>query len=207
MSEGIKAVLFDLGNVLIDFDYAISAKRISHFCNKGPEDIAKIFFDSRATVLFEEGKLSPRDFFTEIKGLLDLNLSYERFVPIWDEIFFLSAKNRMVYSLINNLRPDYKTALLSNIDILHYEYLKKNFPVFNVFTGIFLSYELGLIKPNKLIYEKTLQALGVEPENTFYTDDRPDLIKSAQELGIKAFVFQGFKQLKADLLSVGVSAH
>ncbi len=203
MSQGIELVLFDLGNVLIDFDFTISAKRIGNFCNKGPKEIFDLFFDSEITFLFEAGKISPVDFFARVKEMLGLNLSYEAFVPIWNEIFFLSAKNRSVYSLINKLSQNYKTAMVSNIDILHYEYLKKNFPVFNVFHNIFLSYELGLVKPDPAIYQQALQSLGVEPTAVFYTDDRPELVESARGLGIKAFVFSGARQLEDDLLSAG----
>ncbi len=204
MDQDIKAVLFDLGNVLVDFDYQISAKRISYFCDKKPEDIVKSFFGSEITAIFEEGKISPLDFFGRVKEMLGLKLSYEAFVPIWNEIFFLSAKNRGVFNLVNNLRQRYRIALISNINILHYEYLKKYFPVFNVFNQTFLSCDLKLIKPDHLIYQKTLEALGVAPQSVFYTDDRPELVKSAQELGMKAFVFNGVKQLKVDLLSTGI---
>ncbi|MDD5196694.1 MAG: HAD family phosphatase [Candidatus Omnitrophica bacterium] len=207
MAEGIKVVLFDLGNVLIDFDYNISAQRIARFCDRSPKEIAGFFFDSEITVLFEEGKISPVEFFTKVKAMLDLKLSYAAFVPIWDEIFFLSAKNRSVYSLISNLKLRYRIALISNIDILHYEYLKQRFPVFNVFDNLFLSYELGLVKPSPLIYQKVLAALKVGPENVFYTDDRPELVESAQGLGIKSCVFSGVPQLKNDLLRVEVTVN
>jgi len=207
MAEGIKVVLLDLGNVLIDFDYNISAQRIARFCGKPPKEIAGLFFDSGITALFEEGKIAPLDFFAKLKETLGLKLSYAAFVPIWNEIFFLSAKNRGVYSLVNQLKPRYRIALISNIDILHYEYLKKYFPVFDVFDNLFLSYELGLVKPDPLIYRKTLELLKADPAGVFYTDDRPELVKSAQGLGIRSFIFSGLTQLKSDLLSAGVSAN
>ena len=205
MPQAIELILFDLGNVLVDFDFSISAKRIGNFCGKGPKEIFNLFFNSEITCLFEAGKISPVDFFAKVKEMLGLSLSYEAFVPIWNEIFFLSAANRAVYSMVNNLSRSYKTAMVSNIDILHYEYLKKNFPVFNVFHNIFLSYELGLVKPDPAIYQQVLQCLGAEPEAVFYTDDRPELVESARNLGIKAFIFSGALQLEDDLLSVGVN--
>jgi len=207
MDEGIKVILLDLGNVLVDFDYNLSAQRIARFCTRSPREITDFFLGSEVTVLFEEGKVSPEEFFAKVKEALDLKLSYAAFVPIWDEIFFLSAKNRGVYSLANRLKLNYRVALVSNIDILHYEYLKQRFPVFNVFDNLFLSYELGLVKPHPLVYQKALSALKVSPENVFYTDDRPELVKSAGELGIKSFVFSGISQLKNDLLSAGVTVN
>jgi putative hydrolase of the HAD superfamily len=136
--------------------------------------------------------------------MLDLKLEYESFVPIWNDIFFLTAKNRAVYSLANHLRAKYQIVLLSNINVLHYEYLKQYFPVFNIFHKIFTSFELGVVKPDRAIYQKALQDLGVLPENVFYTDDRIELIKSAKALGINSFLFTSPEQLKNDLVNSGV---
>ena len=197
--QQIKVILFDLGNVLVDFDHKRSAERISVFCKKSPLEIYNLFFDSQVTVAFEEGKLAPEKFYQQVKEMLDLKLSYDSFVPIWNDIFFLSAKNRSVYRLVNILRAGYKIAMLSNINFLHYEYLKKNFPVFGVFDKIFLSFELGLVKPDKKIYENVIAAMRVSPQEIFYTDDRPELVQSANSLGIKGHCFSDFQQLIRDI--------
>ena len=204
MVETIKVLLFDLGNVLVDFDYQVSVERIARFCVTPPEGIINFFLNSEITSSFEAGKISPKDFFARTKEALDLKLSYEAFVPIWNEVFFFSASNRNAFSLVNNLRERYKVAMISNINILHHEYLKKHFPVFSIFSKIFLSYELGLVKPDPLIYQRTLEELDARPQEVFYTDDRPELVASAKDLGIQAFVFNGTKQLQTDLLSAGV---
>jgi len=203
-NHSVKAIIFDLGNVLIDFDHTIAAKKISQFTDKSPEEIFNLFFDSELTGLFEEGKISPQDFFLKIKEMLNLKLDYAAFVPIWNEIFFLSEKNREVYNLAQALSNRYRLALLSNINILHFDYLKKNFPVFRVFHHIITSYEVGSRKPHPLIYQKTLAVLEVLPQEVFYTDDRPELTQSARNLGIRSFVFQNIEQLKRDLLDANV---
>ncbi len=200
----VKAIIFDLGNVLIDFDHTIAAKRISAFCDKSAEEIFALFFDSELTGLFEEGKISPQDFFLKIKETLNLKLEYDTFVSIWSEIFFLTKQNRCVYNLTQCLKEHYQVALLSNINSLHFGYLKKNFPVFDAFHHIIVSYEVGLRKPHPLIYQKTLEILNVSAQNAFYTDDRAELIEKAKDLGIKSFHFQNTEKLKADFLSVDI---
>ena len=94
--------------------------------------------------------------------------------------------------------------MLSNINILHYEYLRKNFPVFGVFDKIFLSFQMGLIKPNKEIYNLVIRDLGVNPEEIFYTDDRPELVQSAKSLGIRGCVFTNFDHLMSALSENGI---
>lgn len=204
MAQEIKVLLFDLGRVLVDFDHYRSAQRIAAFCFKTPRQIYDLFFESGATEAFEAGKITPEDFYLQVKQMLDLKLSYASFEPIWNDIFFLSAQNRSVFGLVNTLRTDYKTALLSNINILHYEYLQKNFPVFGVFDRIFLSFQMGLVKPDKEIYNRVIRDLGVSAQEIFYADDRPELVQSAKSLGIRGCVFTNFGQLISDLEDSGI---
>lgn len=205
-NHNIKAVIFDLGNVLVDFNHRIAAQRISRFTDKTADEIFNLFFDSELTGLFEEGKIAPQDFFLKIKETLNSKLDYNEFVPIWNDIFFLSQKNHNVYNLAKTLRNHYKLALLSNINILHFEYLQKKFPhLFDAFHHIITSYEVGLRKPHPLIYQKTLGALGVLADSVFYTDDRAELVEKAKDLGIRSFHFQDINKLKKDFLSVGIN--
>ena len=204
-NHNIKAVIFDLGNVLIDFDHIIAAKKISRFTDKNPQEIFNLFFDSELTALFEEGKITALNFFSEVKKILNSKLDYAEFLPIWNEIFFLSERNQAVYNLAKILKDHYKIALLSNINILHFEYLKKSFSVFDVFHNIITSFESGIRKPDPLIYKKTLDLLEAAPQNTFYTDDRAEFIERACNLGIRGFVFSGVEQLKKDLLGNGIN--
>ncbi len=205
ISDGVKAIIFDLGNVLIDFDHMIAAKKIAKFTDKAPEEIFDLFFDSELTALFEEGKITAHNFFSEVKKILNAKLDYTQFLSAWNEIFFLSEKNQAVYNLAKILMGRYKIALLSNINILHFDYLKKNFSVFDAFRNIVTSFELGYRKPDPLIYKKALDLLDAAPQDTFYTDDRAELIEKAGSLGIRGFVFSDAQQLKRDLLVNGVT--
>lgn len=204
-TDKIKAIIFDLGNVLVDFDHMIAARKISGFTDMAAEDIFNLFFDSPLTAAFEEGRISPLDFFSEVKGKLNLKLDYDRFVLIWNEIFFLSEKNRAVYDLAKLLRGRYKLSVLSNVNFLHLEYIKNKFPIFDVFDNVITSCELGVKKPDPAIYKKALEILGMEAGSTFYTDDRAELIEKAKELGIRSFVFTGAEQLRSDLRAAGVN--
>jgi len=200
----VKAIIFDLGNVLVNFDHRIAVRKISPLCAKTEEEIFNFFFDSPLTGLFEEGRIEPEEFFSEVKKALKLDIDYEAFLPVWNEIFFLTDSNRSVYKLAKALNKNYRLALLSNINTLHFAYLKDHFPIFDPFHDLLLSFEMKLKKPDVRIYKKALAALAVKPQETFYTDDRPELIESARALGMQGFVFSGVEQLKNDLLNAGV---
>lgn len=202
----IKAVIFDLGNVLINFDHRIAAKRIFEFTDKSPSEIYNLFFDSGITAMFEEGRISAEDFFLKIKAMLNLKIDYQEFISIWNGIFFLTENNKEVYTIVKNLRNKYRIALLSNINVLHFDYLKKEFPVFDAFHCVITSFEVGARKPHPLIYAETLECLNVaSPAEAFYTDDRQELIEKAKELGINSAVFRDAKQLRQDLEQAGVN--
>ena len=202
--SAIKAVLFDLGNVLVDFDHRIATVKLLPFCGKNKREICDFFLDSPLISLFEEGKITPEEFFLRIQQSIRLKLDYEDFVTIWNEIFFFSRKNQAVYELARHLKTNCKIALLSNTNILHFNYLKKSFPVWDIFDQMFLSFELKLKKPDPLIYKKVLEELNLPPEAVFYTDDREDFVRQAQLEGIRAVVFSGISQLKNDLICSSV---
>ncbi|MCX5709436.1 MAG: HAD family phosphatase [Candidatus Omnitrophica bacterium] len=201
----IKGIIFDLGDVILDFDHRIAAAKIAKFTDMSGEDIYDLFFDSTATGLFEEGKISPEDFFKIVKEKLDLKLNFEEFVPIWNEIFFFSEKNLAAYNIARSLKNNYRVVLLSNINFLHLEYIKKTFPILDAFHDILASCELKLRKPDARIYSKALEVLGTQPAETFYTDDRADLIEGARKLGLNGFVFSSAIALKADLAGFNIN--
>ena len=202
--QKIKSVVFDLGNVLIDFDHMIAVEKICQLTDKKPEEIFNLFFDSGITQLFEEGKISPLDFFARVRQMLGLRISYDQFVPIWNKIFFLTEKNLSVYNLARQLKADHAIGLISNINLLHFEYVKKTFPLFDVFNYMLLSYEQKCVKPNDLIYDNLLKTLALKPSEVFYTDDRADLIEAAKKKGILAFQFIDIDRLKTDLDQAGI---
>ncbi|OGX15079.1 MAG: hypothetical protein A2166_06595 [Omnitrophica WOR_2 bacterium RBG_13_41_10] len=204
-TNGYKAIIFDLGNVLIDFDHTIAARRIAPFTDKTPKEIYNLFFESPLTILFEEGKISAQGFFIKLKTMLNLRLDYEEFLPIWNEIFFISAKNQAVYGLADKLKNEYRLLVLSNINTLHFDYLKKQFCLFDIFPYVVASFQTGFIKPHPEIYQMALKKLGLLPQEVVYTDDRIELIQGAQRLGITGFHFQNADKLKQDFLNIGIN--
>ncbi len=202
----IHAIIFDLGKVLIDFDHLIAARKIALLTGTAPRDIYKLFFDSSLIQSFEKGTISPEAFFVGVQQRIDLDIPFEQFAAIWNNIFYITGANKAVYDLLGALRPRYTLAMLSNINALHYAYLKKTAAVFDRFHHCFASCEMGLTKPDEQIYRAVLGRLDVRPNEAFYTDDRPEMVAAARALGIEGFVYSGVEQLKKDLALCGVSA-
>jgi len=196
------AFIFDLGRVLVDFDHNISAAKIAKLTGKPQEWLYQLFFESELTKLFDEGKVSPREFYAELKKLTGLDISFDEFVLIWVDIF--SQKDDM-FELVKCLKNDYRLVLMSNVNTLQFEYIRKNFPIIAEFDGLVLSYEAGAMKPDPKIYQAAISAAKTMPEKIIYTDDRPELIEGGKKAGIrKSFVFSNLESFVSDLNVIGV---
>ncbi|MFH1622655.1 MAG: HAD family phosphatase [Candidatus Omnitrophota bacterium] len=199
---GNRIILLDLGRVLIDFDHQIAVRRIKEHCSLDEQGIYNLFFDSDITDRFEKGIISPINFYQEVRNMLKAEISYDKFVPIWNEIF--SAHPGML-EVLESLKDHHALYLVSNINKLHFEYLQKEFrDYFKYFSYIFLSYELGLRKPDSRIYKFIIDYLKTKPENIIYTDDRIELIGTAIELGMDAFLFESTDLFKEELIKRGI---
>jgi glucose-1-phosphatase len=190
-NNAYKAIICDLGNVLISFDHTIAVKKILNYTDKKEEDVYKLFFDSPLTALYEEGKISSSEFFIGVKESLGLDIDYDGFLPMWNEIFFETNLNSRMRDFLKNVKGKIKLVMLSNINETHFDFLNKKMSVFGEFDKLILSYEQGHRKPASEIYETALCSVNVSPSAALYIDDRKDLIEAASKLGIKGIVFDG----------------
>lgn len=201
----IKGFIFDLGNVLINFNHNIAVSRIAPLAkNFNLEAAYQLFFDSNFTRAFEEGKIMPFEFYMQIKKILQCDIPYDDFVKIWNEIFYFSEENAFILAMAQELKRDFPILVLSNINKLHYDYLKEKFPFVFDFTYKILSFEINLIKPDTAIYKRALSFLGTKPDETIYIDDRRDLIEAASKLGIHSIHFKNTKDLFDELTILGI---
>ena len=197
-----EAIFCDLGNVLINFDHRIAVKKILQLTPKSENDIYQLFFDSGITKDYEEGKISSRDFFKKVKDSLKLNIDYNRFLPIWNDIFFETPLNKKIQAFLAEVKEKYKLVMISNINETHWEFLKNKIPVFGKFDKLILSYKVGFRKPAIEIYNAALESVKTSPSKAFYIDDRKDLIETASKFGIKGAAFDGeeaFRKIKVAL--------
>src|SRR3990167_6382074 len=102
MENKIRAIIFDLGNVLIGFDHNIAVSKILRYTDKPKQKIYDLFFDSEITREFEKGKIAPLEFFERVKSGLKLKISYDEFLPIWNDIFFSKADAEKFIGSLNS---------------------------------------------------------------------------------------------------------
>ena len=200
----IEVILFDLGNVILPFSHYQIAEKLSRFTqSKECQDPQKIFsylFDFREGIAndFDEGKLTPTNFFQSIKKHLHLSISFEEFIPIWTDIF---VEDQEVSKIILSLKGTWRIGLLSNTDPIHFNYILSKFPVMRTFDKWILSYEVGFKKPAVQIFQKAIEWASIEPRKILFIDDTKEHVEAAISLGIQGIHFISAQQLKEELFA------
>lgn len=200
----LKALIFDLGNVILGFDYTRSYQALAKECNFAPEQMTDRLRLTGLMHRYESGKITSQAFFQEIAGLLNLGgLSFERFGQIWFSIF--DRETLCPESFFKQLAADYRLILLSNTNELHFDLIRERFPLLGHFHHLVLSYEVGAMKPEPRIYQEAIRVAGCKPEECFYTDDVQDYVDAGKRAGLDAVQFLSYQQIRAELASRGVA--
>jgi putative hydrolase of the HAD superfamily len=192
-------IVFDLGNTLVRFNHHISADKIANLFRLDPKKVYDIFFDSELTRLFERGLISGREFHKRMTALLGIKMPYGDFVAVWNDIFW---EDEGCCALARRLKDDYKLFLLSNINRFHYEFIRRRFAIMKIFDEVILSFMVGAIKPDKEIFEDMVRRAGGDRTRILYIDDREDLVKEANLLGIDSIRYEGAHKLEKRLEAV-----
>jgi putative hydrolase of the HAD superfamily len=199
----IKAVIFDLGRVIVPFDFNRGYTRLEPLCGIPAAEIPKRIAPTGLVPLFESGGIEPRDFVRELSRQLNLHTSYENFCEIWSSIFL--PHTLIPESMLAGIARNYRLVLLSNTNAIHFEMVRENYPLLRHFHSFVLSYEVGAMKPLPQIYQRAIEEAGCLPEECFFTDDIPDYVAGARAQGIDAVQFESAEQIEAELRKRGVN--
>jgi len=198
-----RAIIFDLGKVLIDFDFQRAYRTLESLCPYPAAEIPKRLAATNLIERFETGLVEPRDFVEQFSGILDLPLDYDRFCRIWSGIFTVTL---IPESMLEGLAARYRLLLLSNTNALHFEMLRRNYgPMLGHFHHLILSYEVHAMKPRPEIFQAAVERAGCRPGECFYTDDIAAYIEAARQMGIDAVQFESSEQLERDLRQRGIA--
>lgn len=199
----IKTVIFDLGKVIVPFDFQTAYQTLS---SRYGLDIGEIPQKLAATDLFiryESGQITTPDFVQEITSHLGFSASVPDFGEIWSSIF--ERQTLIPESLFITLKSNgYRLLLLSNTNDLHFEFIRKNYSALSHFDHYVLSHKVGAMKPSPAIYQEAILHSQCEPNECFYTDDIPQYVEGARKAGIDAVQFKNYEQLREELLARGI---
>ncbi len=196
-SRKYSAVVFDLGNVLIPFDYSIIINRL----NKIESGLGDKFYNRYKENYhvhreFESWKMSTEEFIKIMLEWLEHKVTREEFCEIYSNIFTV---NEDVAALLPEIKKKYKLVLLSNTNYIHQKYGWEKYEFLKHFDKLVLSHEAGAIKPEEKIY-RTVEAFTQLPsEEHIFIDDIEEYINGAKQIGWDGIQFIGYENLVREL--------
>ena len=176
-----KVVVFDLGKVLVDFDYGIAARRLAENSSASAAEVRAVIDQTPLLFRYEGGQMTTQAFFTEVKSRIGFRGDFEAFAEPFGDIF---TELPEMIALHAELRArDVPTFILSNTNDIAIAHIRRRFPFFANFDGYVLSYECAALKPHARIYEITEQRTGCQGAEILFLDDKPENVEAAAARG------------------------
>lgn len=185
----IRAVISDLGNVLLHFDHRLITQRLAALLPDGAWDEAHERQFWPLVHAFEHGTIGSDDFLREAAAVLRLSpaLTREQFRDLWADIFW---PNTEFIELLTRLRGKVALVMLSNTNPLHVDFARERFPaLFSLFDATVFSYEEAAAKPDPAMFRAALRRAGTEADETLYFDDIAAYADAAAALGMHAYQY------------------
>ena len=180
----IKTFLFDIGKVLLNFDYQ---QAVDHVRAKSPlssEQIRAAIGQFHAPL--ETGAMSTGTFLEQAMEATQYGGTAGEFAAGYCDIF---ALNQPMWELVDALRVNYPLYLFSNTSDLHWDFIQAKFPQFESFTDGVFSMRVKAMKPDRAIYDAALGLTGADAGEIFYIDDRAANIEAARALGFHTHLY------------------
>lgn len=174
-------VVFDLGKVLVDFDYSIAARRVATSSKMSPAEVQQYLDHSPMLVLYETGHINRREFYEDVRRHTSFDGTIEEFGAFFGGIF--TPIDPMVALQAELRQRGFPTYIFSNTNDLAIEDIRSKFPFYQNFNGYILSYEVGAMKPHAKIYEALENMSGKRGAEVLYLDDRKENVEAGAARG------------------------
>jgi putative hydrolase of the HAD superfamily len=199
----IQAVIFDLGKVLAWFDNRIFLRKLADRAGLDVEKLRAAVHENLDLIrAFDRGEISPDEFYQRVCTALGVEVEARPFFEYYEDIFTINAP---VLELVRRLKAaGYRLVLLSNTDVVRYDFIRRRFPETQVFDAYILSYEVGLMKPDPAIYLEAARRAGIETADGLFIDDLTENVEGARRVGMQALHYVPGTDLEAELRKLGL---
>lgn len=198
----LKTIIFDLGRVIVPFEFQKGYDLLGKRTNLDPLGIAQRMRETDLMIRYERGELTSEEFVTRLGEHVGFTLPVAEFAPIWSVIF--DRETLIPESLLVTLKRTHRLVLLSNTNAMHFEFIERQYPLLRHFDEFVLSYRVGAVKPEEPIYRSVIDAARCEPAECFFTDDIPAYVEGARRHGIDAVQFHNAETTIDELRARGV---
>ena len=202
MTSAFKAILFDLGNVLVELDGPpIKPEWLDSSVTS--EESWRRWNSSQFVEKYEKGLISAREFVEGVIGEQGLKIDAADFVKhytLWPKALFPG-----VLELLADLRSRYTLALYSNTSDMHWPRMMDEMRLDGKFDYYFASFQMGMYKPDVKSFVYVADKMELEPKKILFLDDNPANVAGARQAGLLSEQVKGINQVKAVLLRKGLT--
>ncbi len=196
----IKNIIFDFGGVLYDIDYQLSSSKLESYSQI---DSVKITLGDIIDLptKFEKGQITESEFRNEVINQYKLNCNEIEFDKAWNAM--LLGIKAEAPAFLDTLKSNYNIVLLSNTNSIHFRYFyPESSGLLERFSRVYLSFEIGMRKPDIEIYKYVCENSFFEPSETLFIDDNLSNLNGALRCGLQIFHFQFGNKLSDILHSI-----
>ena len=198
----IRAIIFDLGGVVVPFDFRRGYAAMEQLCPIPAAEIPKRIRATGLVPLYETGKIATDRFVAELCRALELNIAPEEFGAMWSAIFLEGSL--IPDELFTRLKARYPLIALSNTNDLHFRMVREKYPQIRHFDHLVLSHETGFAKPDRRIYEIAVEKTGCAASECLFIDDVEAFVEGGRAAGLEVVRFEGFERLVGELVARGI---
>jgi putative hydrolase of the HAD superfamily len=198
----LRAIVFDIGRVLIRIDVQRAMIGLAAGLSLSPEEIWGAIENDPRWPDWQEGRMMPRDWHLHLSRRLGSTLSFEQFTEVWNRV--LDPQPMQEVSLFEKLSKTYRLALLSNTDPIHVAHMEAKYDFFRFFPVRIYSCTVGASKPSPIVYLEALRGSKVQSSEAVYIDDISAYVEAARSLGMAGIHYQSREGLLESLRELGV---
>jgi HAD superfamily hydrolase (TIGR01509 family) len=205
-AQKIRAIIFDIGRVLIRVDIRRVQLGLAEGLPLTPEELWSAIEKDPRWHDWQEGRMSARDWHLNLAKRFRMPLDFDQFTRVWNSA--LDPQPIHPDSLFERLSKSYRLGLLSNTDPIHVAHMEAAFSFFHHFPRPVRVYScaVGASKPDPLIFRESLRACKIPAEQALYIDDIPAYTNAARSLGFQAIHYRSPEQLHQDFASLGIQS-
>lgn len=184
--------------MLVDFSVDKACLQLAQLGSTTPDRISSFLFGDGVELMFEAGDISVDELHQKFESTFNVQVSRRQIAVASSDIFSLLPDS---VSLLQALRQSFSgpIILLSNTNVLHWEFITSQWPIIDLFDHLILSFEARCLKPSPKIFQLAIETAKHAPENCFFTDDLAENIAGARAVGLDAVQFSSAAQIREAL--------
>lgn len=187
--KNITTLIFDLGGVLVNLDWDRCVGNFERIGIPTMKEMLSTTLQKDFVLKYEKGEIDTEQFRNELRKIAVKDVTDEELDMAWESLLLDIPKHKL--RTLKELKKKYRILMLSNTNPLSFDYCLNH--IFNVdgngiddyFDTCYLSYKMGMHKPNKDIFLKLLADANLTAEECLFLDDGVKNIKIAEELGFR----------------------